>query len=711
VRVRLVWRILASMLLVSVIPFAVLGYSLQKRLSADLQASAKQELLLQLDKAESEIGGFVDAHSNLLVTAATLPSFTGMDPVQMTTAVTAMQKANPEFALVYVLHPDGMNAARSDGGTPVSYADRQYFKAAMGGVVATQTLLSKTTGKPVLVIAVPIKQGAGTVGVLSATLELDRVSAVVGDLKFGQTGHAWLVDSDNKAMAHPDKTKVEKQESLAEHEAVKAARDGDNQSVRTVTEAGATQLTAQRVLPSDWVLVVQRAEAEALAGVQEANALVFRIAGIVLVLAVLLAIGVALSLTRPIKAMAAFVRRLADGDFTHTFSLRRSDELGDMAVALAHMQSSLRSHIGGVQTATGEVTTAAGHLADGASRTDRAREVIAVAFARTLDDVQAATGRQQDRLHSTREVVGELVAAVEQIAKSSTHQATEVGQASQVVEEVAGQANVMSQGISKLAQAVEEAAAAAVGGHETVGGALSGIRSTKESVDTAVTTVRDLGARSEAIGKIVDEISAIAAQTNLLALNAAIEAARAGEAGRGFAVVAEEVRKLADRSVVSAREIGTILASVRDGVVLATKAMDQGAVTAGEGASRANEAQAALNQILAAVQTSRDEARTIRSAVDALVQGHEHLGKTMQTLAAVTEENSAAAEEMAAGSEAVNQTVQELDTLALQNFAAIQGVGGELNSISAGVEQIVEAVRRLESMSSSLAESSAAFKV
>ncbi|HLN64016.1 MAG TPA: methyl-accepting chemotaxis protein [Symbiobacteriaceae bacterium] len=710
-RIRLVWRILASMLIVSVVPFAVLGYSLQKRLNADLQESARQELRLHLDNVQSEIDAFVDAHSAVLNTASNLPAFTGMDPVQMAAAVTVMQKANPDFAMVHVVDATGMNAARSDGGKPLDYKDRLWFQGPMkGDAIATQTLISKTTGKPAITIGVPIKQGGKTVGVLAGVLNLERVSAVVDNLKFGQTGHAWLVDNDNKAMAHPDKVKVEKQESLAEHEAVKAARDGD-QSVLTVADGGTRWLTAQRVLPQGWVLVVQFGEAEALAGVQQANSLIYRIGGAVLILAVLLAVGVALSLTRPIKAMAAYVGRLADGDFTQGYALRRSDELGDMAVALTHMQSSLRSHIGAVQAATGEVAAAAMHLSDGASRTDQSREVIAEAFTRTLSDVETATGRQQESLQSTRQVVGQLVAAVDQIARSSTHQATEVGQASNVVEEVAGQANVVSEGIAKLAQAVEEAAAAAVGGHETVGGALSGIRSTKASVDTAGTTVRDLGQRSEAIGKIVEEISAIAAQTNLLALNAAIEAARAGEAGRGFAVVAEEVRKLADRSVRSAHEIGTILASVRDGVVLAVKAMDEGAVTAGEGASRANEAQAALNQILAAVQTSRDEARTIRSAVDALVQGHEHLGKTMQTLAAVTEENSAAAEEMAAGSETVNMTVQELDTLALQNFAAIQGVGGELNSISSGVEQIVEAVRRLESMSRTLADSSAAFKV
>lgn len=87
--------------------------------------------------------------------------------------------------------------------------------------------------------------------------------------------------------------------------------------------------------------------------------------------------------------------------------------------------------------------------------------------------------------------------------------------------------------------------------------------SSQESSVIAQTTTQEMNKISE----ILDVLRRVAQQTNLLGLNAAIEAARAGEHGRGFSVVAEEVRKLADESNRSAKNIEEMLRRFHESVI------------------------------------------------------------------------------------------------------------------------------------------------
>lgn len=104
------------------------------------------------------------------------------------------------------------------------------------------------------------------------------------------------------------------------------------------------------------------------------------------------------------------------------------------------------------------------------------------------------------------------------------------------------------------------------------------LESLQKSFYTLTTTVNNLVAKIDSVNSITDTISQIATQTNLLSLNAAIEAARAGEAGKGFSVVSGEVRKLAENSKQSVKNITTILNEIKTDILSTSSAMQIGNV-------------------------------------------------------------------------------------------------------------------------------------
>lgn len=172
-------------------------------------------------------------------------------------------------------------------------------------------------------------------------------------------------------------------------------------------------------------------------------------------------------------------------------------------------------------------------------------------------------------------------------------------------------------------------------------------------------SVQDMNTSIQDITKIIGVINDISRQTNLLALNASIEAASAGEAGKGFSVVAAEIRKLAEQSAASTKEIEAIINQIKDKsheMVTKTNNSIEG------GQKQSELIQAAIKSTAEVYKSNQTMTEQVAQVANASAEIEVVQGKVLsrlENISASTEENAAGTQEVSANAEEVLATMEE----------------------------------------------------
>lgn len=326
--------------------------------------------------------------------------------------------------------------------------------------------------------------------------------------------------------------------------------------------------------------------------------------GVAALIGVFISLFLAGWLTRPILAVSEQAKLVASGDLTvDQLKIKTGDELEELSNSFNLMVEYLKNTVTNLKETAGQLAMAAEQISAG---------------------TEEAAAASQDQAGQTEKV--------------STH----MQDSAAVMEEI-------SAGTQEMAAGAENATKIALDGEEVVSETLGGMQEISRKVE-------NLKESSEKIKLILTVIGDIADQTNLLSLNAAIEAARAGEQGRGFAVVAEEVRKLAERSAQSTKEIAEIVQEIEKEIV-GTVSSAKGGV---ELTDRANTAFKNIKDIVLEISKAVGE---ISGGIQQQALSSNELVRTADELNSLISTNASIAEETAAQAGTLSQMSSNLNGL------------------------------------------------
>lgn len=486
-------------------------------------------------------------------------------------------------------------------------SNTELFKSVLAKreTVYSDPVFSEESGKLVFYVARPIIDQGSMVGVLGATVRLDYIQKLASESQINGHGYGWIIDNKQNSIAHPEKlylgtTQFSKLSSELDSITQEMVQGLNN--TRTFTLNDKTQSIAYAPIPvTGWSLATIAETDDVLADLHLLLKGLIPTLIIALIAAAVMTSVWAHTLSRPIVALQKQTEAVAKGDLTKQIQVQRNDEIGSLATAFNTMIQSLKQ---------------------------------------VLTRVQDSTGLVELHSHELSSSIQETDASIGEVAETTLEFAN-------TVDIMTGNVQGMSNTANDISRMVQE-------GEEALMDTLSHSEELTSEMEHLASLMHTLSESSQETQRVIGVISEIADQTNLLALNASIEAARAGESGRGFAVVAEEIRHLSNQSREATLNISNSMKAIQHATERALAAMDQGLKKAQNTTAVVHVSNTTLQGILSSV-------GKLTTQIQDISEGVATIGHGGQTLAAMTEEQSAVLQHLAKSSQELSALSQDLE--------------------------------------------------
>jgi methyl-accepting chemotaxis protein len=566
-------------------------------------------------------------------------------------------------------------------------------------------------------MATPLQDGGAVTGVLLIQAPIDRINRIMtfgqrwAESGMGASGEAYLIGGDGTARSisrfliedRDDYFRAIAHAGVEDDVRKRIASRSSNVGLQRISTAGQRAAAAGQtgfdiypdyrgvpvlgaygpitVLGLNWALVAEIDEAEAFAPVAallRQTALVgAALAGVVLLLAALVAARLAGSINRPIDALQGLVTRLNAGDWSARAKLAGQDELSQLGGALDRMLDERVAQLAAASRENEQLNSSVVEIMQAVSRLSQrdltvrvpvtadvtgsisdALNVMTRETATVLRQVDQISAKVAAASSSVRERSESAVSVAEQGSREITAASKELDAAAEALRLIAGRARAADASAEEAIAATRRALANV---QETVGG----ITASRDLIHETEKRIKRLGERSQEITSVVELIGDIAERTSMLAINTSMQAVAAGEAGRAYAVVADEVKRLAESARNATQQIATLVGAMRSETADTVDAINK-----------------AITHI---VETSRVAERA-GEAMRSTEQKTDQLVTSVRDITQTTEEQSRA-------SDTLKQRAQQIERSTASTTEQMRHQAAETRELAAFAEKLLGSVR------------------
>lgn len=520
------------------------------------------------------------------------------------------------------------------------FNDQLHFQtASKGDVFVGEPIINRLNGDIIIISGAPVYDDGKIVGTVYIVDLVASVNDKIGEITFGKTGHAYIINKEGTVLFHKDEQEIANQSNAI----TQYKEDGKNGSLAKATEKilstdesgtisyrknGKRMFAAYCPVTShgDWRLIITAPQSE-FTSMVVVSVIVNSVIGLLL-----LSFNIVLmkrqikDIINPVDSVTARLVKLAEGDLkTPVEVITTGNELSILSNNLNDTIQSLNLYISDITRVLSQLS--AGNL-DIQTEANFAGDFVSLK--ESIDTIVGSLNETMAQMNNAADLVADHSDGTSQgaknLANSTLDQASVLEELTASIASVSEQVRLTADNASKANMRSQEAE--------------KNVETCNQQMQSMINAMSDIKAGSAKIGDIIKNIEDIAEQTNLLSLNAAIEAARAGEAGRGFSVVAEEVRSLAEESAIAAKNTAKL-------IIKSIETVENGTSIVNETAESLTQVVNNTTEITSIISEIADAAREQAAAIEQINTGFEQMSDAVTTNSMTAQESAQSSEELA----------------------------------------------------------------